>query len=141
MWTGMKVVLVEDSALIASQLLERLQQKSLEMAGWAMDEDSAVALIAGAAPDAVILDLGLPSGSGLGVLRRIREAGSRAHVLVLSNHDHPEMRSACFKAGADHFFDKHTEVDACMQALLAHGKQAASVPLDGAAVGNGLGQG
>lgn len=121
MWSDMKVVLVEDSALIASQLLMRLQQQSLEMAGWAMDEDSAVALIAGTSPDAVILDLGLPTGSGLGVLRRIRAAGSRARVLVLSNHDHPEMRNACFKAGADSFFDKHTEVDACIRALQAPG--------------------
>lgn len=113
----MKVVLVEDSALIARELLKRLEQQSLQMAGWAMDEDGGVAMITGAQPDAVILDLSLPAGSGLGVLKRIRAAGLTARVLVLSNFDHPEMRSACFQAGADSFFDKHTQVDECIREL------------------------
>ncbi|MEJ1934621.1 response regulator [Nostoc sp. NIES-2111] len=109
--------MVEDSALIAGELLKRLEQQSLQMAGWAMDEDGGVAMITGAQPDAVILDLSLPVGSGLGVPKRIRAAGSTARVLVLSNFDHPEMRSACFQAGADSFFDKHTQVDACIREL------------------------
>lgn len=113
----MRVVLVEDSALIAGELLKRLEQQSLQMAGWAMDEDGGVAMITGTQPDAVILDLSLPAGSGLGVLKRIRAAGSTAQVLVLSNFDHPEMRSACIQAGANSFFDKHTQVDACIREL------------------------
>jgi DNA-binding NarL/FixJ family response regulator len=113
----MKVVLVEDSALIAAELLKRLEQQAIDMVGWAVDEEHAVALIASTQPDAVILDLQLPSGSGLGVLKRMRLAGSKARVLVLSNNDHREIRSACFKSGADGFFDKHTQFDDCLQQL------------------------
>lgn len=122
----MRVVLVEDSALIAAELLKRLQQRAIDIAGWAMDEEGAVALISGANPDVVILDLSLRTGSGLGVLRQIRLQGLRARVVVLSNLNHPEMRNACLMAGADGFFDKHTQFDDCIRAL---------VRCDGVAVG------
>lgn len=121
----MKVVLVEDSPLIAAELLKRLESHGLDMVGWAVDEEHAVAMIASTRPDAVILDLSLPSGSGLGVLRRIRSAGSSARVLVLSNNDHREIRSACLKAGADGFFDKHTQFEDCIRELLGASDTAA----------------
>lgn len=116
----MNVVLVEDSPLIAAQLLDKLrQQPAVRVVGDATGEDAAVAVILEAQPDAVILDLSLSSGSGLGVLKRIREAGSAARVLVLSNSTHQEIRNACVKAGASHFFDKHTQADMCIRTLVA----------------------
>jgi two-component system OmpR family response regulator len=123
-WVGMDVVLVEDSPLIAAQLLERLQQQpSLRVVGQAGGEDAAVSLILESIPDAVILDLSLQPGSGLGVLNRIREAGSAASVLVLTNFTHQEIRNACFRAGASHFFDKHTQADECIRTLVEMGEQ------------------
>lgn len=74
--------------------------------------------ISGTDPDAVILDLNLNEGTGLGVLHRARAAGSRARVLVLSNFSHQAMRDACFEAGANAFYDKHTQVDACIDAVV-----------------------
>lgn len=115
----MDIVLIEDSPLIAAQLVAKLQQQpQLRLIGAAEAEDAAVDLILSAQPHAVILDLSLKPGSGLGVLKRIRQAGSAARVLVLSNFTHPEMQVACFNAGASHFFDKHTQADACIQALV-----------------------
>lgn len=115
----MDVVLVEDSPFIAALLLDKLkQQPGVRVVGDADEEDAAVAVILEAKPDAVILDLGLRLGSGLGVLKRIREAGSLAQVLVLTNSSYQEIRNACLSAGASHFFDKHTQSDECIQALL-----------------------
>lgn len=115
----MDVVLVEDSPFIAAQLLDKLKrQPELRVVGDADGEDAAVAVILATRPDAVILDLSLKLGSGLGVLKRLREAGSAAHVLVLTNSAHQEIRNACLQAGASHFFDKHTQSDACIQTLV-----------------------
>lgn len=115
----MDVVLVEDSPLIAAQLLDKLhRQPALRVVGDAAGEDAAVAVILKTRPHAVILDLCLSPGSGLGVLKRIREAGSGAHVLVLTNFSHQEFRNACLQAGASHFFDKHTQADVCIQTLV-----------------------
>lgn len=88
------------------------------MVAWAADEEAAVTAISGTHPDAVILDLNLNEGTGLGVLRRIRAEGSSARVLVLSNFSHQAMKEACFEAGADAFYDKHTQVDACIDAVV-----------------------
>ena len=115
----MDVVLVEDSPLIAALLLDKLQQRpELHVVGEADEEDAAVSVILSAKPDAVILDLGLRIGNGFGVLKRMREAGSDARVLILTNSSHLEIRNACLSAGASHFFDKHTQSDECIQALV-----------------------
>lgn len=114
----MKVVLVEDSTLIATQLLERLSREpNMHVVGHATCEDEAVKLIEVSQPDAVILDLVLQPGSGLGVIRRIRDAGSQVQILVLTNLTHPMVRGACVGAGVAGFFDKHTEIEQCLDAL------------------------
>jgi DNA-binding NarL/FixJ family response regulator len=120
--TIMNVVLVEDSLLIATQLIEKLQaQPNVSRVDHAVDEDSALALIQQIGADVIILDLGLGRGSGLGVLSRLCKARSGATVLVLTNHTHQAIRSACLDAGARHFFDKHTQADACISAVAALG--------------------
>ena len=57
-------------------------------------------------PDVVILDLILRVGSGLDVLRAIKQHTPACRVLVFSGHDKAPFRSRCLAAGADHFFSK-----------------------------------
>lgn len=116
----MKLVVIEDSQLILNELLDRLSMEPrIELAGTAADEEGAVRLILGARVDAVLLDLSLSPGSGLRVLKRIRAARCGARVLILTSHTSDEVREACVKAGANGFFDKTSEVDACIRQLLA----------------------
>jgi len=56
--------------------------------------------------DLVILDLRLPGLSGTELLRRLRERGGRAAVLVLTAHDSTEDKIEHFEAGADDFLAK-----------------------------------
>ena len=62
--------------------------------------------------DLVIVDLFLRSGSGLGVLRHLREAGSPSRRIVLTNYATEEVRERCLALGADKVFDKSTDLDA-----------------------------
>jgi two-component system OmpR family response regulator/two-component system response regulator QseB len=91
----------------------------------------------------VVLDLGLPRLSGLDLLRRLRSAGNRTPVLILTARDAVEDRIAGLDAGADDYlvkpFDLH-ELAARLRALIrrAHGEAAprlrvGEVELDAAA--------
>jgi len=56
-------------------------------------------------PDAILLDLGLPDGDGVNVLRRLREL-SQVPVIVLSVRDDEEGKVAALDAGADDYVTK-----------------------------------
>ena len=60
------------------------------------------------APDIVVIDIGLPGGSGIDLLRQLRLAGSNAFVVVMTNHSIEPYLQACLAAGADAFLDKAT---------------------------------
>lgn len=106
----MRVLLVEDDALLRSQLRLMLTQ-----AGYAVDEaaDGQAALHLGATEpyDAVVLDLGLPLLDGLTVLQRWRSQGRTLPVLILTARDSWHEKVAGIDAGADDYLAKpfHTE--------------------------------
>jgi len=53
--------------------------------------------------DAIVLDLMLPKIDGLSILRRLREAGNRTHVLILTAKDAIEDRAKGLDLGADDY--------------------------------------
>lgn len=121
----MRVLLVEDEALLRAQL-----RATLEQAGYAVDEarDGQEALHLGATEpyDAVVLDLGLPLLDGLTVLQRWRSQGRVMPVLILTARDGWHEKVAGIDAGADDYLAKpfHTEeLLARLRALMrrAHG--------------------
>ena len=89
--------------------IRRLLRVTLEAAGYRVREAETGQLglqeIAAAAPDGVILDLGLPDLDGMDVLRRLRE-WSRLPVLVLSVREAEETKIAALDAGADDYLTK-----------------------------------
>lgn len=60
-------------------------------------------------PDAVILDIQLTHGNGIGVLRFIKKNFSGTKVIMLTNYASPEYWSRCMAEGADFFFDKSSD--------------------------------
>ena len=97
-------VIVEDEPQI-----RRFVHASLAEAGWQVFEADTVRrglMTAGTRrPDLVILDLGLPDGSGLELLRDLRH-WSTVHVIVLSARAHENDKIAALDAGADDFITK-----------------------------------
>jgi two-component system response regulator QseB len=55
-----------------------------------------------------LLDLCLPDGSGLEVLRDIRARSAGTFVAILTAFDAPRVKRACLAAGADAFLSKTT---------------------------------
>jgi len=107
----LRVLLVEDSPLIRERLAESLVEPGrIEIVGDADSEAAAIALVQSPQWDALVLDLQLKSGTGLGVLRAlkpIRRANTR--VIVLTNYAFPQYRAKSLSMGADFFFDKARE--------------------------------
>jgi two-component system response regulator MprA len=72
----------------------------------AADGEEALAAIASSQPDLVILDVLMPRLDGLEVARRIRSAGNRVPILMLTAREAVEDRVAGLDAGADDYLVK-----------------------------------
>lgn len=111
----LNVFLIEDSPLLRSQLIETLEDlEGIHVVGHAEDESSAIAQLAAVRADLTIVDLELKSGSGIGVLRALRDEPSRFHstwAVVLTTHSHRSVRQCCEQLGARAFFDKAMQMD------------------------------
>jgi DNA-binding NarL/FixJ family response regulator len=110
--TRLRVVIVEDSAMIRARLSETLAEiPNVEIVGQAETEAGALALLGGLTWDVAILDLQLKQGTGLGVLKKLREEGrpDKAKIIVFTNYAFPQYRDRSMFFGADFFFDKSRE--------------------------------
>lgn len=107
----LKVLLVEDSKVLAARLMELLDQLPVvEVLGHVDNEHDAIGLLRRKSVDVVILDLQLRQGTGFGVLRALSSAARcKPHILVLTNYDLPEYRREATQLGADFFLDKSRE--------------------------------
>lgn len=101
------IVLVDDHAGIRQQVRTALAGVAgVSVDGEADTAPKAIELIARLHPHAVVLDLHLPGGSGLHVLRTIKGLSRPPLVIILSNMSLPEYWRACRRAGADFVLDK-----------------------------------
>ena len=115
----MRIVIVEDSALVRDNLLALLaDHPSLAVIGTAAGEDEAYQLITRTRPDTVLLDLALSPGSGMSLLRKLRAtAGLAPRVVILSNQPADPYKALCRDGGADAFFDKCGELSGLLAQL------------------------
>ena len=110
----LRTFIVEDSPIILDNLVATLEELAdVKVVGAVPDEKSALAWIDGSADavDLIIIDIFLKSGSGLGVLRAVQEAGLSARRVVLTNYATPDIRKRCAALGADRVFDKSGELE------------------------------
>jgi DNA-binding response OmpR family regulator len=117
---NVRLLVVEDEVRIAEIL-----RSALARSGFTVDSvslcDEARAALAVNPYDAVILDLGLPDGDGLALLKDMRARGNAVPVLVLTARDAVEHRVAGLDTGADDYLVKPfamSEVIARIKALL-----------------------
>ena len=110
--TKLRVVIVEDSAIIRARLAEALSEiPNVEIVGHAETEADAVSLLRRGEWDAAVLDLQLKQGTGLGVLKTFAQDGraDRTKIIVFTNYAFPQYRERSMLLGADFFFDKARE--------------------------------
>lgn len=116
----MRLLVIEDEELLRLQL-----QQGLEKAGYVVDvaADGKVGLYQAMEYeyDAAIIDLGLPEIDGISVIEKLREAGKRYPVLILTARGDWQDKVAGLDAGADDYVVKPfrlEEIEARLNALL-----------------------
>jgi two-component system, OmpR family, response regulator MprA len=115
-----RVLIVDDEPAVRAALDRalRLDRYEIELAG---DGREALDRLAETRHDAVVLDVMMPGIDGLEVCRRLREAGDRTPVLMLTARDAVDDRVAGLDAGADDYLVKPfalKELKARLRALL-----------------------
>jgi two-component system response regulator MprA len=119
----MRILIVDDDRALREAL-----RRALTLAGYetlpAADGEEALARATSAAPDAIVLDVGLPGRDGLEVCRALRASGDRVPVLMLTARDAVSDRIDGLDAGADDYLVKPFDVGelkARLRALLRRG--------------------
>jgi two-component system response regulator MprA len=114
-------VLVVDDEPAVRRALERALRLENHQVSLAEDGEQALDVLAGESADAVILDILMPKLDGLEVCRRMRQAGDRTPVLMLTARDAIDDRVEGLDAGADDYLVKPfalRELQARLRALL-----------------------
>lgn len=101
---GPRVLVVDDDPAV-----RRFLRVSLKAAGFSVFEAGSAGAVptavAAIRPDAIILDLGLPDGNGIDVIRKLREA-VQTPILILSVREEEVDKIGALDAGADDYLTK-----------------------------------
>jgi len=101
----LRLLLIEDDPQLGRALLHALTDSGYA-ASWVRNVEDGDLHLRTQAFDALLLDLGLPDGSGLDVLRRLRRRNDRTPVLILTARDAVEDRVRGLDEGADDYLPK-----------------------------------
>jgi two-component system, OmpR family, response regulator MprA len=128
----MTSILVVDDEPGVRDSLERALGLERYSVALAADGGAALERLAERAWDAIVLDVSMPAPDGLEVCRRMRDAGDRTPVLMLTARDAVDDRVAGLDAGADDYLVKPfalKELLARLRALLRRSDPADDEPL------------
>jgi DNA-binding NarL/FixJ family response regulator len=108
----------------------------LEVVGEAADVDGAVQACEETDPDVIVLDLDLPGGDGIDVIRRIRALSLGGRVLVLTDRTHGGAVLECLRLGVQGYVDKSTGIRTIGTAIrkIGRGERLIDPALEQAAV-------
>lgn len=102
-----RVAIADDHAIVRQGIARLVgAEPDLRVVAEVGDGIAAVACVAGGAVDVLVLDLSLPGLDGLEVLRRLREAGHRAAVVVLTMYPEDRLALQVLRAGATAYLSK-----------------------------------
>ncbi len=103
-----KILIVEDSPTYRESLKDILGENKFPdvIVEEAENCEEAMGKADSFRPNLVLMDVGLPDGSGLELTKKVRERYSDVNVVMLTSHDGPEYREAAFRFGASHFLSK-----------------------------------
>jgi two-component system response regulator MprA len=127
----MKVLVADDEQAVRDALDRalRLEGYEVELAENGLD---ALRAVAAAPPDLVVLDVLMPEVDGLEVSRRLRRAGDRTPIVMLTARDEVSDRVAGLDAGADDYVVKPFALEELLARIRALLRRAGPADDDGA---------
>lgn len=112
-----RVLVVDDHAVVREGLITAFTHSQLEVVGSAATVAEAIAQIAHANPDVVVVDLNLPDGSGYEIIQWIRSISKEIGIVILTLNSGPEFVVAAMKSGANSFVVKTAPISEIVSAI------------------------
>lgn len=105
-----KILLIDDSAMVGPRILKLLSAiPAVRLLGQAMTAKDGLQVCEEADPDIVILDINLPDGSGIRLLKELKIRKPHIRVIMLTNSSNEFYSKKCADLGAEFFLDKTKE--------------------------------
>jgi DNA-binding NarL/FixJ family response regulator len=124
-----RVLIVDDHAVVRDGLARLLEHAAdVDVVGTAADGEEAVAAVAGAAPDVVLMDLSMPGVDGVAATRRILAEHAEVKVVVLTTFADQRRILDALDAGASGYLLKDASPDEILSAIRS--VVAGGAPLD-----------
>ncbi|WP_186039493.1 response regulator [Burkholderia gladioli] len=127
--TLLRVYVVEPAAAIRRRVAALLEPLAgVAVVGESEDHAMAFAGIVSSQADVAVIELRLPSGSGLELLGALARFAPQVITVILTNLSAPAFRAASHKAGAHYFFDKTIEFELACHTIDALARARARRP-------------
>lgn len=113
-----RVLIVDDHSLLRQGLSQLLSLESdIDVIGTAQDGDEAITKCQELKPDVVLMDINMPKVNGIQALRRIKDIGFKAKVIMLTIHDDREYLYETMNLGAEGYVLKDTDSESLVDAI------------------------
>ena len=113
-----RVLIVDDHPAIREALSLRIdRQPDLAVCGEAADIADALRLVGARKPDVAVVDLTLKTGSGIELIKRIRDRHASIRILVWSMHSESFYAKRALRAGALGYISKDEATDRIIDAI------------------------
>ena len=113
----MKILLVDDHALIRAGLANLLTQNNHEVVAEASTSSQASALINTHKPEIVLVDINLGKSSGIDLIKEMKKSGAASKFVVLTMHDDTQTLESAKDAGAIAFVTKSAPMESLLEIL------------------------
>ena len=113
----MKLLIVDDHKIVREGIANIAKLESIEVVGEAGSKEEAIALLAATTPDVVTVDLSLPDGSGLEIVKFARRNSQKIGIVVISILDDDSNLIASMNAGASGFVSKTAGLEEILSAI------------------------
>ena len=114
----MKIYLVDDSEYIRNSLKDLLgDMPGIRICGETGNATDAVREILAFEPNVVILDIRMPNGDGLDVLKRVKSARPGINIIIFTDFPFPQYKERAHELGADFFLEKSVDFEKMAEIL------------------------
>jgi DNA-binding NarL/FixJ family response regulator len=113
----MKLLIIDDHQIVREGIANLAKREGIDFIGEASNKEEAIALIAAKSPDVITVDLSLPDGSGLEIVKFARKNDQEMGIVVISILDDDSNLIACMNAGASGFVSKTSTLDDILAAI------------------------
>jgi len=120
----MRILLIEDEPLLGEAVATHLKRSS-HAVDWVQRLDDADAALRAVDYGLILLDLHLPDGRGLDLLRKLRREEDKRPVIILTARDQIRDRIEGLNAGADDYIVKPFDLDELVARILAVQRRSA----------------